>query len=1546
MARKLFLLYLSVILSLNALATGEPSTYFQIFVPPNNDAVRRDAALIITAIYDSTAFEIIDDGMDGDTDDSKKGILMAGQSYVLYIRDNGINDDARYASGGVLKWDGDYFIVKSDKLLYASQSTNSDWQHDWVPSTDKKSIGQKFIVYSPPFTSSRRDLNVFTYSANTTVTLQKISWQPKTNTGFTDVNLETAKTVFTRTLNVGEDIIYKYPDGRDVMEAGETYMILSDKPITVQYGALFGNERDGGGYVPSSNGSSSGDLLYFGVPYQAAGEQEIRIVSWDDANTVLLERFVNGTWMQVKSFSLNKMQAGDWVGKSNGNVSYSTVFRVTCSAGKKVSVFEGNWFETGSPGTSDMGTMVSAENGTSSGKKFLTYMAPPGNEQNVRNPFTGTNFGQQLTHLYLFAKDGAKVTVKDAYTNGQKLNRTYTIDSARYADCFLTLAEWQRIYNNTGTPSGPERPYLLVESDRPISVMNTNFNDNWMCYVGSSLGQSFTQTSTVSQEIVIPADTIVVKSVINTGSGVDQPKIEVVVQDGLKVIESNLITPSEKVGGDIKTLSNKTIITFDSLPPLKEQTQYTVETEVVAAVGSNNGNLLTGSANTSVETVVTGTVAQQIQQSSTAQVVNINTANTSQLIFSRYNDNLISKDSTDSWTASWVDINNDGYDDLFVTDRRSNRPNLIYMNLKNGSFGRGQSLIADTAVSMTHSWADVDNDGDADLLVMNNTRRPNTFYRNNNGTLTRENTQSFTQTVSYYHGGSFADYDNDGNVDLFLCNYFPTKYNELHRNGGATGFVRETASVIPAEANQSVGATWADYDSDGFIDLFVPNGNGFKNSLFHNEGNGSFRKENNVINNEGGQSVGSCWGDYDNDGDLDLFVTNSNATGNFLYRNEGKGNFSRITQGNIVTDKGNSHGCSFADMDNDGDLDLYVSNDRGFKFLYLNNGKGEFTKKDDEVISYNFGLSLGHAWSDFDRDGDLDLIAATHSNTPNALFTNNGNNNAWINIHLNGKVSNASAIGADVFVLANGQWQMREVNSQSGFGGQSSFNQHFGLGNASVIDSIKVKWPSGVVQVLTKVATKQFLDITEEESIKLNGAVFIDANGNGKKEDDEIAAGRAIVTFMNEQTRIHCNNSGNFSVFLKEGIHRFQVADGQGLKGSGYPVIEKKIDRTYSDKDTVWLPASVVCEGVDLNVIMGSTAIRKGFTNNQMTLLVTNAGRKEMANPVLKFKAPATLLPATANIPADITESVTEGTQSFRVYTWKLNPLAAFESRLIQFLHGNSTSVSIGDTMPLTAWVETSGADCTPADNSMQQTYKVVGAIDPNDISVSPQGVGPEGFIPAKQTLTYTIRFQNLGNHPASSVEITDALPLGLDLSTVKIAATSHDGLQVQQKGQTLTFKWNDIYLPDSTSDEAGSNGYVIFTVQPVKGIQPGTVLRNKASIRFDHYEALETNEVINTILSARQEQSMVEVKTYPNPASDVILVSLHDKLGKLTNRIIARIELTDLNGRVLLTKYTQDPNDVRINIPEWMNGFYLLKVTDTKNSIYTRKVWIQKPGK
>lgn len=1524
-----------------AFATGEPSTYFQIFVPPNNDAVRRDAALIVTAIYDSTYFEIIDDGADGDTDDSKSGMLMAGQSYVLYIRDNGINDDARYASGGVLKWDGDYFIVKGSKLVYASQSTNSDWQHDWVPSTDKSSIGKKFIIYSPSYSSSKRDVNVFAYEPNTTISFQKISTQPKINSGFTDVNFENPVNIFTRTINPGEDLIYKYINGRDVMDAGETYVIIADKAVTVQYGALYGNERDGGGYVPSSNGSSSGEQFYFAVPYQSAGEQEIRIVSWDNSNAVQLDRYVNGNWVAVKSFTLNQMKAGDWVGKNDGNVSYATAFRLTCTAGKRVSVFEGNWFETGSPGTSDMATMVSSETGTTAGKKFLTYMAPPGSENNVINPFTNQAFGQQLTHLYIFSKPGATVTVKDAYSNGQKFSRTYTIAAERYIDCALTLAEWKSIYNGTGTNSGPERPYLLVEASNTIAVMNTNFNDNWMLYTGSSLSQSFTSSSDATQNNAIPGDTLSVEGTINIGSTVTDSKIEVVVQDGLKVIESVLETPVDSVKGRICNYPAKTVVVFDSLRTLQQYNRYKVRTKVVTTACNNTGSILNGQSNVTVETVVSGKVDGQQQESVSTEVININTSNTSKLIFSRFNDNLFSKDSTDSWTISWVDINKDGYDDIFTTDRRSNKPNLIYLNNKTGGFTRGQSLVADSAISMSSSWADIDNDGDEDLLVMNNTRKANSFYRNDNGLLVKDNSKNFAQTVAYYHGGAFSDFDNDGKVDLFLCNYFPTKYNELYRNANNGAFVKDMTNLISTEANQSIGPSWADYDGDGFQDLFVPNGNGYKNSLFHNEGNGNFSKTTTIISNEGGQSVGSCWGDIDNDGDLDLFVANSNGLGNFMYLNEGNGNFSRVTKGTVVTGKVAAHGCSFADIDNDGDLDLYITNDRNFRRLYINDGTGNFNANENEIITFNIGNSFGHAWSDFDHDGDLDLAIATHSGQPNILFTNNGNPNKWIEIKLVGTVSNTSSIGADIFVLSNGVTQMREVNSQSGFGGQSSLIQHFGLGDAGSITTITIKWPSGEIQTLSNVSCNQILTVTEPLATKISGGVYFDANGNCTKDEGEELVGRAVLKFEDGKTRLFTNESGYFSTSLLPGSYQLQLVDDDKMVASCAEPIQFTVTTTA---DSIWVGARSLCSGTDASVIMGGTAIRKGFTNNNFTIVVSNNGRKTISNPAVKLQMPATINVLGPNIIPAATESVIENNITNKIYTWYPGTLEPFSSKLISFTHGNASTVNIGDSIVFKSWISSSDMDCNESNNSQKQVYKVVGAIDPNDLAVVPLGYGEEGYIMPTQLLTYTIRFQNTGTHAAERISITDRLPEGLDMNSIQVIATSHKGFQLSINGNEANFILENAFLPDSSSNQEGSEGYISFAIKPKEGIAGGTRLINRAFIQFDHYEAVETNEVLNTIQTSMQEQEMIEVKTYPNPAADVIYFSLRHKMGEaFTNREINKVTMFDLSGRPMFTKKFSPKEEWRVDLPVWLNGFYLMKIEDSQGRSYTTKIYVRK---
>ena len=231
----------------------------------------------------------------------------------------------------------------------------------------------------------------------------------------------------------------------------------------------------------------------------------------------------------------------------------------------------------------------------------------------------------------------------------------------------------------------------------------------------------------------------------------------------------------------------------------------------------------------------------------------------------------------------------------------------------------------------------------------------------------------------------------------------------------------------------------------------------------------------------GGGSAGSSWGDYDNDGDLDLFVANSGN--NFLYTNNGGGSFTAITTGPVVTDGGISFSGSWGDYDNDGDLDLFVANS-GNNFLYANNGDGSFTAITTGVVVTSGGTSFGSSWGDYDNDGDLDLFVANF-NQNNFLYANNGNANNWINLRLLGTHSNVSALGAKVHIKATlsgvEMWQLSEISGQTGggYGGQNSLNAEFGLGDATIVDSIRIEWPRGIVWDTTNVAVNQFMTTTE-----------------------------------------------------------------------------------------------------------------------------------------------------------------------------------------------------------------------------------------------------------------------------------------------------------------------------------------------------------------------------------------------------------------------------------------------------------------------------------
>lgn len=305
--------------------------------------------------------------------------------------------------------------------------------------------------------------------------------------------------------------------------------------------------------------------------------------------------------------------------------------------------------------------------------------------------------------------------------------------------------------------------------------------------------------------------------------------------------------------------------------------------------------------------------------------------------------------------------------------------------------------------------------------------------------------------------------------------------NALYLNEGGGGFTKITDGDITIDGGDSYGCTWVDYNQDSHVDLFVANSG--DNFLYTNKGDGTFTKvTDGAIVNDASNSQGGSWADLDNDGDFDLFV--ANIGNNALYRNNGDSTFTQVVADSVVLDGGASIGGAWGDFDNDGDLDLFVANADGQNnFLYANDGNGNFTKcKLGEIVT-DGGNSAGVSWADFNGDGQLDLFVANKDGN-NFLYFNHGNNNHWTSIVLEGIQSNAAGIGAEVSVLAKVSgapvWQTRHISAQTGFGGQNSLSADFGLGDAILLEIVRIEWPSGKVQELPYCPVDMPIRISEE----------------------------------------------------------------------------------------------------------------------------------------------------------------------------------------------------------------------------------------------------------------------------------------------------------------------------------------------------------------------------------------------------------------------------------------------------------------------------------
>jgi hypothetical protein len=488
----------------------------------------------------------------------------------------------------------------------------------------------------------------------------------------------------------------------------------------------------------------------------------------------------------------------------------------------------------------------------------------------------------------------------------------------------------------------------------------------------------------------------------------------------------------------------------------------------------------------------------------------------------------------------FFDYDGDGWQDVFLVDGGSlvdqatagRARHRLFRNRGNGTFedATPRSGIAHAQYGMGACAADYDNDGFIDLYITN--VGPNTLYHNNSGKSFADVTRAAgVGSSSFGASCAFVDVDRDGSVDLFVTNYVdarldnnvfcgdagaklrvychPLNFSPLasvlyHNNGNGTFTDVSQKSGIGSHRGNGLGVVAGDYDDDGWPDIFVANDT-TPNFLYHNEGNGVFKETaltagvSVAADGRPRAGMGTDFGDYDNDGRLDLFVTNHELETHTLFRNLGRGLFAETTTESgvgVETLPYVGFGAQFFDYDNDGDLDLgvvngHVMNDSGHfrpgskeaqrKLLFRNDGGGRFKEVARTSGSGFVPEAVGRTLvaGDIDNDGALDLLVTNNGGPAELLRNGGGSGNNAVLLALVGTKSNRSAIGARVRLTAGGSTQVREIKAGSSYLGESDLRLHFGLGRAAQVGRIEIRWPSGATEVVQNVPANAVVTITE-----------------------------------------------------------------------------------------------------------------------------------------------------------------------------------------------------------------------------------------------------------------------------------------------------------------------------------------------------------------------------------------------------------------------------------------------------------------------------------
>jgi hypothetical protein len=899
-----------------------------------------------------------------------------------------------------------------------------------------------------------------------------------------------------------------------------------------------------------------------------------------------------------------------------------------------------------------------------------------------------------------------------------------------------------------------------------------------------------------------------------------------------------------------------------------------------------------------------------------------------------------------------VDWNNDGMDDVIRLDQGR----YLYVEIQRPGQTFESRYFGDMGGSNGWAWAmavgDVDDNGYVDVFAGG--YGPAVKLAKMNATGTTATISNLPSSNFFLQNISMGDINEDGYLDIFCCD--DNAESHIYLNNGTGTFTASTIidfDVTTTDDSGNYGSVWTDYDNDGDLDLYIakcrqsvsnPADGRRINVMFRNNGNGTFTEAAAASNiNVGWQSWTASFGDMDNDGDFDLALCNHDGVSQ-IWENDGLGVYTDITSSTGFTTSGMTPiECVFEDLDNDGFADIFItgSTHRVFK----NNG--------DNTFSTVSGLFNGNDMESFstgdaNHDGFIDIYASyadiytTPSTTKDELWLNNKNSNHYFNLDLRGTVSNSDAVGARAYIYGAWGVQTREVRIGESYGTVNSSMLHFGLGSATSIDSVVINWPMGGTQTIYNPAVDQFLTVIESTCVGPTATVTAQSGSfiicsTGTPLVLEAPAGYTYVWSTGETTQtISVTTAGEYNVTILQ-------------SGNICPGVSPVVEVTVAPDETPAISASgetEVCYGETVTLQGPSGASSYSWSNGETTqdITVTQSGSYTLT--IQGTCAPFTSAPIAVTVNAAPTPVTTDATTPVAAsvaltatgtnITWYDaatggNIVGTGNTYNTPVLSTTTTyyaedAASFGGGSANGGMLAHSGSSLYAADaTNATMTFDVTQACTLTTVKVYTDTPG-DRLIEVKNS-GGTVVNSALVTIASGTSNITLNFALtpgtGYTISTNSATNTANLGFagpRLQRNSTGVAYPYNIGSAISLTTSSAGGNYYYYFydwniTMAPVTC--PGE--REPATA----FVTIGINEITTDGFSI-----------YPNPANEVINVrptSVTSTYG---------IEIIDVTGRIILT----DKNVsglTTLNVNQFNAGVYFIRLT-VGDKTTTQRIVIQ----